>query len=117
MLGSDIGILATFGLPPRRLPAADLPQAFRVLAVALVPAPWLGTCARTLCAGSFASAVGALWPNDRAFSYPGRCPREVLAPKGKPGGNVSTFSSGAIKITNETLTWQSTALLENETQN
>ena len=55
------------------------------------------TYARILCAGSFASAVGALWRNDPAFSYPGRCPREVLAPKGKPGGNVSPFPSGAIK--------------------
>jgi hypothetical protein len=41
MLGFDPGILTMFGLPPRRLPAVDLPPAFRILAVALVPTPWL----------------------------------------------------------------------------
>jgi len=41
MLGFDAGILTTFRLAASRLPAADLPQAFRVLAVALVPASWL----------------------------------------------------------------------------
>jgi hypothetical protein len=41
MLGLDAGILATFSLTATRLPAADLPQAFRVLAVPLVPAMWL----------------------------------------------------------------------------
>jgi hypothetical protein len=38
MLGFDLGGLATFGLATRRQPAVDLPQAFRILAVALVPA-------------------------------------------------------------------------------
>lgn len=37
MLGFSSRILTMFGLPPRGLPAADLPQAFRVLAVTLVP--------------------------------------------------------------------------------
>jgi hypothetical protein len=37
--GSGLVVLAMSGLPPRRLPAADLPLALRVLAVALVPAP------------------------------------------------------------------------------
>ena len=37
----DIVMLATFSLAPRCLPASDLPLAFRVLAVALVPATWL----------------------------------------------------------------------------
>jgi hypothetical protein len=32
----DALVLATFGLPPSRLPAADLPQAFRLLAIALI---------------------------------------------------------------------------------
>ena len=41
VLGFDVGVLATFGLPPRRLPAADLPQAFRILTVALVVTPRL----------------------------------------------------------------------------
>src|SRR4029077_19138477 len=34
-------VLTPLGLPLRRLPAADLPQTFRVLAVTLVPTPWL----------------------------------------------------------------------------
>jgi hypothetical protein len=34
-------VVAVFGLPPRCLPAVDLPQAIPVLAVALVPAPCL----------------------------------------------------------------------------
>jgi hypothetical protein len=32
-------LLATFSLPLRRQPAADLPQAFRILAISLVPTP------------------------------------------------------------------------------
>jgi hypothetical protein len=39
VLGSDLGILATPGLPSGRLPAADLPPALWLLTVALVPAP------------------------------------------------------------------------------
>jgi hypothetical protein len=41
MAGFGVGILAMLGLPSRRLPAADLPPAFRILAVALVPTPRL----------------------------------------------------------------------------
>ena len=39
--GFGLGGLAMFGLPSRRLPASDLPPAFRILAIALVPAPGL----------------------------------------------------------------------------
>ena len=39
--GSDMGILAPFGLAPCRLPAANLPLTLRLLAVALNAAPWL----------------------------------------------------------------------------
>jgi hypothetical protein len=39
VLGFGVGVLAAFRLPLRRLPPADLPLAFRVLAVALVPTP------------------------------------------------------------------------------
>lgn len=41
MLLFDAGLLATFSLAASRLPAADLTQAFWVLAIALVPAPRL----------------------------------------------------------------------------
>ena len=34
--GFDAVFLAAIGLPPRRLPAADLPQAFRLLAITLI---------------------------------------------------------------------------------
>jgi hypothetical protein len=37
--GFGKGILAVLGLPPSRLPSTDLPPTFRLLAVALVPAP------------------------------------------------------------------------------
>ena len=39
--GFGVSLLAMFGLPPHCLPAADLPPAFRILAVVLVPAPGL----------------------------------------------------------------------------
>jgi hypothetical protein len=37
MVSFGLGIQATFGLPPRRLPTADFTLAFRILAVTLVP--------------------------------------------------------------------------------
>src|SRR3974377_397916 len=37
--GFGLGGLGMLGLPPCRLPLADLPETFRVLAIALVPAP------------------------------------------------------------------------------
>jgi hypothetical protein len=51
MLCFDAVILTTVSLAASRLPAADLPQAFRVMAVALVPASWL-----VLAPASFAKA-------------------------------------------------------------
>ena len=39
--GFDVGALAPLGLAPCRLPTVDLPPAFRILAVALVPRPRL----------------------------------------------------------------------------
>ena len=66
MPGFDLDGLAMFGLPPRRLPAADLPPTFRLLAVALVPAPWL-----VLALAAFTQApprgAGALWPDGGVF--------------------------------------------------
>ena len=41
VLGFGRLVLASFGLPPRRLPASHQPQTFGVLAVMLVPTPWL----------------------------------------------------------------------------
>jgi hypothetical protein len=56
MLGLDLGVLATFGLPLRRLPAEDLPPTFWILAVALVPTPRL-----VLVRALFAQAVPRAW--------------------------------------------------------
>jgi hypothetical protein len=39
VLGLDFGVLPAFGLPPSRVPTVDLPLAFLVLTVALVPTP------------------------------------------------------------------------------
>jgi hypothetical protein len=51
MLGFDADVPATFSLAASRLPAADLTPAFRVLAIALVPAP-----RQVLASASFAQA-------------------------------------------------------------
>jgi hypothetical protein len=95
--GFGLGSPAVFGLPPRRLPLADLAETFRLLAVALVPAPRL-----VLAAAPFAQA--APWarsaPSGRAmrlsFNVEGAHGRLDL-PREKLGEDVSAFSSGAIK--------------------
>ena len=64
--GSGKGVLAMFGLPPRRLPATDLLPAFRLLTVTLVPAPWL-VPAPAAFAQAGPRAAGALWPDGGVF--------------------------------------------------
>src|SRR4051794_4863266 len=49
--------LTMSGLPPRRLPATDLAQTFRLLAVSLIPSPRL-----VLAATPFAQADPWAWP-------------------------------------------------------
>src|SRR5262249_20902590 len=56
-----------------------------------------GTCGHTLCAGTSADAVGALWPNSPVFPYPDERPWEVSSPKGKPREDAQQSSPGAIK--------------------
>lgn len=51
VLGLDLGVLTASGLSARCLPAADLALAFRILAIALVPAPRL-----VLASAAFAQA-------------------------------------------------------------
>ena len=41
VLGFDVGVLATFSLPPGCVPTTQLAQAFRVLTVALMVTTWL----------------------------------------------------------------------------
>jgi hypothetical protein len=88
VLGFDAGILATLSLAAGRLPAADLPQAFRVLAGALVPAPRL-----VLAPASFAQA------DPRARSAPsGRTAVLCFNVRGAHGsGNSQGKSSGRMR--------------------
>jgi hypothetical protein len=97
VLGFDVGFLATFTLPPRCVPAADFPQAFRILTVALVVTPRL-----VLAPAPFAQAS----PQVRAapsglgtplsFTLTGAHGRFDL-PREKLGEDVFASSSGVIK--------------------
>jgi hypothetical protein len=52
MLGFDAIVPTVFSLAASRLPASDMPQAFRGLAVALVPASWLVLASASLAKAS-----------------------------------------------------------------
>jgi hypothetical protein len=95
--GFDADVLATSRLAPRCLPASDLPLAFRILAVALVPAPRL-----VLPSASFAQAH----PRARS-SCSGQTARFSRTVEGAHGSGYSqgkssgrmlvAFSSGALQ--------------------
>jgi hypothetical protein len=97
MLGLGIVVLAMLGLPPRRLPAVDLPLALWLLTEALMatprlvfaPAPFAQAVPLTQAAPSGLGAV----PSFNVVDAHGRfdLPREKL------GEDVSASSSGAIK--------------------
>jgi hypothetical protein len=86
VLGLDTSVLATLGLPPCCLPAADLPQAFRSLTLGLVPRP-----RPVLASTSFAQAAprarlahsgrAAITSRDLETAH-GRC----FLPREKPRG-------------------------------
>ena len=93
----DTRVLAMFRLAVRRLPAADVPQAFRVLAVALVPAPRL-----VLASASFAQAdPRARSPRSRQTAVALRTVKGAHGSgnsQGKSSGRMLVaFSSGVIK--------------------
>jgi hypothetical protein len=97
MLGFDAGVLATFSLAASRLPAVDLPQAFGVLAVALVPAPRL-----VFASTSFAQAYPPAWsaPSGQTavLCFNVRDAHGSCDSQGKSSGRMLiAFSSGAIK--------------------
>jgi len=96
MLYFDAGILTTFSLAASCLPAADLPQTFRVLAVALVPAPRL-----VLASASLAQAdprARSSRSGQTAVSLRNvKGARERQLPREKLGENALTFSPSAIK--------------------
>ena len=106
VLGFALGVLATFGLPPRGLPAADLPLAFGILAVTLVPAPRL-----VLAPAPFAQA------DPRARSAPSG-PRAVLSlnvvgaqgrfiSQGKARGECANVLPGRYQNANQTIARES----------
>jgi len=93
--GFDLDGLAMFGLPPRRLPAADLPPAFRLLAVALVPAPWL-----VLAPAAFTQASPRAGPapsgQTAAFSFNVVGAHGRLVSQGKSSGRMCPHSPRAL---------------------
>jgi hypothetical protein len=116
MPGFNGRILTMSGLPPRGLPAADLPQAFRILAVTLVPsarlinppAPLAQAEARAWPAPSGQTAVRSL----NVVGAHGRCflPRES-------SGRMRQHSPRALSNTNQKRARQSTAFDRNKTEN
>src|SRR5262249_11514382 len=54
-----------------------------------------GTYSRSLCAGRAAAAVVADWYGGGPLDYHDGSPRGRRSPKGQPGGNALSFSSGA----------------------
>jgi hypothetical protein len=97
VLGLGVVILATFSLPLRRQPAADFSQAFRILAVALVPTSRLvlasaifvqaGPRARAALSGLGTVLSFNVVVAHGSFALPRESPRRMR----------QTFSSGAIK--------------------
>ena len=114
--GFGLGSLAVFGLPPSRLPLAHQAETFRLLAVALVPAPRL-----VLAAAPFAQAGSPMQP-----ARSGRAVRHSLnvecahgrfdLPREKLGEDVSPFSSGVFTNANKTVPRQCKAFEPNETK-
>jgi hypothetical protein len=85
VLGFAKGVLPAFGLPPRRLPAIDLPLTFRILAEALVP-----TSRLVLVSTPFAQADP--WARS---THPGRAAMFSLNVVGAHGSlNLPRESSG-----------------------
>ena len=113
VLGFGVGVLATFSLPLRRQPAADLPQAFRILAVSLVPTPRLvlasapfvqaGPRARAACSG-----LGTVLSFNVVVAH-GRfdLPRES-------SGRMCHHSPRAYQNANKTIAYQSKAVLREQ---
>jgi hypothetical protein len=91
------GVLAMLGLPPHRLPAADLPPAFRLLAVALVPTPRLVRAPAPFAQADPRARAAPSGPMAvLSFNVVGAHGRLDL-PREKLGEDVSPSSSGAIK--------------------
>jgi len=97
VLGLGVGTLAPFRLPLRRQPAADFSQAFRILAVALVPTPRLVLALATFVqagprAGAALAGLGTVLSFNVVVAH-----GSIALPRESPGRMRLTFSSGAIK--------------------
>jgi hypothetical protein len=112
VLGSGRIVLASSRLPPRRLPAPDLPQAFGILAVTLVP-----TLRLVLVPAAFAQAepcpwssrtgtAAALWINMLAAHG------SVDLPRDSPGGTCYRSPRALNKTGKQTIVHQYTARKE-----
>ena len=107
---------AVFGLPPRRLPAADLPPAFRILAISLVPATRLVLAVTPFAhAAPWARSTFSGWARRLSFIVEGAHGRFDL-PGEKPGEDVTAFSSGGFQNANKTVTYQTTVIRAKKTK-
>jgi hypothetical protein len=110
VLGLDVGFLAAFTLPPRSVPAANFPQAFRILAVALVVTPRLVFAFAPFAqAGPRARAAPSGLGTPFSFTLAGAHGRFDL-PREKLGEDVSASSSGVIKTVDKTIACKSIGL-------
>jgi len=92
-----LGILTMFGLSPGRLPLADPAETFRLLAVALIPAPRLvGASAAFAHATPRARSAPSGPAVGLSLNVEGAHGRIEL-PREKLGEDVSAFSPGALK--------------------
>jgi hypothetical protein len=114
--GFGLGSLVVFGLPPRRLPLADLAETFRPLAVSLVPSP------RLVLAPAPVAQVGPrarMAPSGQtavlSLNVEGAHGRLDL-PREKLEEDVSPFSSGAIKTRTRRFARQSKVFPGNKTK-
>ena len=113
--GVGVGVLATFSLPLRRQPAADLSQAFRILAVSLVPTPRLILASAPFVqagprAGRRALALG------RCFPLTWWLPTGGSISQGKARGECDSILSGRNQNANKTIACKSTVFSENKTE-
>ena len=107
VLGFDYAVLASSGLPPGGLPAAQLAATFGILAVALVPALWQILPATALAQAdprsrsSRPSPAAGLWITITVAHG------SVDLPRDSPGGTYKRSPRAFIKTSNQTIIRQS----------
>ncbi len=92
VLSFDLVLLTAFGLPLRRLPAPHQTQAFGISAITLVPRSRL-----VHASTAFAQADARPRSSATAFWLIMTMAHGSTVPKGQPGANSLTFSSGAYR--------------------